>query len=115
MKRKLCGVVAQIMYECAECGILPDSKQIASTKTANPFYIMTHPIKEKAILIGIMYDADGTAHVRSYQIDFRKWNWAASEGFDITSIFKDSLYTEIFEEIHPSAVSEYLVSSYLVN
>ena len=109
MTSKLCGDIAQIMYETAECGILPDTRRIICNSSGLPFHMMVHPDKERAVLIGLMTDMDDVEHVKAFKIDFNKWNWASTEGFDLKSIFAGNLYLEIFEEIPPHKVSSYFV------
>ena len=74
-----------------------------------PFHVMTHPDKEKAVLIGLMKDIDDSVLVKSYAINFHKWNWASVEGFDLEEIFKTNLYKEVFVELHPANVSSYFL------
>tara|TARA_Y100000310_G_scaffold345698_1_gene468469 strand:+ start:2581 stop:2913 length:333 start_codon:yes stop_codon:yes gene_type:complete len=110
MKSKLGGHVAQIMYESAECGVTPDVKQVLYSTNNLPFHIMTHINAEKAILIGLMTDSDGSEVVKSYIINVNKWQWASTEGFNLSQIFNTNLYREVFEEIRPSQASSYLVN-----
>jgi hypothetical protein len=112
MKTKLCGHIAQIMYETAEVGICPDVKQVIYKEGSLPFHLMTHPDKQKAVLIGLMKDADDSILVKSYAINFNKWNWASHEGFDLEGIFQTKLYNEVFIEIHPATVSSYFVKEH---
>lgn len=112
MKTKLCGHIAQIMYETAEVGMCPNIMQVMYKKGRLPFHLMTHPDKEKAVLIGLMRDTDDSVLVKSYAINFNKWNWASHEGFDLESIFQTKLYNEVFVEIHPANVSSYFVKDH---
>ncbi len=109
MKTKLCGHIAQIMYETAECGVCPNIKQVMYREDNLPFHVMTHPDKEKAVLIGLMRDITDEVIVKCYTIDYNKWNWASTEGFDLESIFETNLYKEVFREVHPAQVSSYLL------
>jgi len=110
MENKLCGDIAQIMYELAECGICPDMRKIKCNESNLPFHIMSHTEKEKAILIGLMRDLNNDEFVKSYIINFKKWNWASYEGFDIDDIFNSNLYKEIFLDIEPYEVSNYFLN-----
>ena len=64
MKSKLCGDIAQIIYELSECGISPNLRQVICKTSKLPFHIMTHPDKEKAILIGLMKDIENEEFVK---------------------------------------------------
>ena len=110
MRNKLCGDIAQILYELSECGICPDMRRVMYNKDTLPFHIMTHPDKEKAVLIGLMEDLDKSVFVKSFAINFHKWQWAAVEGFDLEEIFKTDLYKEVFVEIEPHKVSSYFLN-----
>ncbi len=109
MKSKLCGDIAQIMYETAQCGVLPDVRRVMCKTSGLPFHIMVHQEKERAVLIGLMTDQLNEAHVKAFRIDFAKWNWASNEGFDLAGIFAGELYREIFAEISPHKVSSYFI------
>ena len=110
MKSKLCGDIAQIIYELSECGICPDMRRVMCNTSNLPFHIMTHPDKEKAILIGLMKDIQNDEFVKAYAINFSKWNWASTEGFDLDEVFNTTLYQEIFVDIEPHKVSSYLLN-----
>lgn len=110
MKSKLCGHIAQIMYETAEAGLCPDIRQVMYRKDNLPFHVMTHPDKARAVLIGLMRDIDDTVLVKSYAIDYNKWNWASTEGFNLEEIFQSDLYKDVFVELHPSKVSRYFIN-----
>ena len=110
MKTKLCGHIAQIVYETAERGICPNIRQVMYKEDNLPFHVMTHPDKEKAVLIGLMKDLTGDVLIKSYAIDFSKWNWASTEGFDLEGLFETELYKDVFKEVHPGQVSSYLLN-----
>jgi hypothetical protein len=110
MKTKLCGHIAQIMYETAEVGICPNIRQVMCREDNLPFHVMTHPDKEKAVLIGLMEDIAGDVLVKTYVINYNKWNWASIEGFDLEGIFETELYKDVFKEVHPAQVSSYLLN-----
>ena len=114
MKTKLCGHIAQIMYETAEVGICPDVKQVIYKEGSLPFHLMTHPDKQKAVLIGLMKDyfQHISKFFNCYAINFNIWNWASHEGFDLEGIFQTKLYNEVFIEIHPATVSSYFVKEH---
>jgi len=109
MKTKLCGAIAQIMYEMSECGVCPDIKRVICISSGLPFHIIINSDAEKAVLLGLMTDHMDEIIVKGYTINFSKWNWAATEGFDLEGIFADKLYREIFEDIEPHQVSTYLL------
>lgn len=110
MRSKLCGDIAQIIYELSECGVSPDMRRVVCTQSELPFHVMTHPDKEKAILIGLMTDVYDEQFVKAYTINFNRWNWAADEGFDLDEVFRTTLADEIFIDIAPHKVSSYFLS-----
>lgn len=109
MKNKLCADIAQIIYELSECGVSPNMRQVMYSEDTLPFHIMTHPERERAVLIGLMKDVDDSVHVKSFGINFNKWNWASLEGFDLDEIFKSNLWQEVFIDMKPHQVSSYLL------
>jgi hypothetical protein len=109
MKTKLCGFIAQIMYEMSDLGVCPDIKRVICTSSGLPFHVIINSDAEKAVLLGLMTDPIGELIVKGYTINFSKWNWASTEGFDLDGIFADNLYKEIFEDIQPHNVSTYLL------
>lgn len=111
MRNKLCADIAQIIYELSECGVSPNMRQVWYDEDTLPFHIMTHPDKERAVLIGLMRDVDETIHVKSYGINFNKWNWASHEGFDLDKIFTSELWHEVFIDMKPHQVSSYLLNN----
>tara|TARA_R110002050_G_scaffold68910_3_gene149294 strand:- start:5474 stop:5812 length:339 start_codon:yes stop_codon:yes gene_type:complete len=109
MINKLCGDIAQIIYELAECGVCPDMRRVICNKSKLPFYIMTHTDKERAVLIGLMTDPEDELYVKAYKIDFHKWNWAAVEGFNLDDIFTNDLHREIFKDVEAHQISSYFI------
>lgn len=109
MENKLCGHIAQILYETSECGFIPDIRQVVYKQDNLPFYVMSHQSKEKAVLIGLMEDYDKEILIKCYAVNFHKWNWASLEGFNLESIFRGELYKEVFKEVEPHKVSSYFL------
>jgi len=109
MENKLCGHIAQILYETAECGFIPDIRQVIYKEDNLPFYVMSSQNNRKAVLIGLMEDLDKEIFVKCFSVNYNKWNWASLEGFNLESIFRGDLYKEVFSEVEPSKVSSYFL------
>ncbi len=66
-------------------------------------YLIANPDIKKAILIGNAFGC-----IKSYKIDVKKWWWAEEEGFTRDEMV-EKMGREIFVEIHPNDIVEYML------